>query len=498
MTEPLVRVDGLTATAGEDRLLAEVSFAVRAGRVTALVGASGSGKTTAALALLGEAGPGVSLSGRVVVDGNVVIGPAAADVRGRLVAYLPQHPGSALNPARRIGAGLRELARLHRHGEDPRQVAEQALAAAQLPVDRRTMRRFPHQFSGGQRQRIALAQALICNPKVLVLDEPSTGLDSVTRLQLAAALTNLAHGGVGILLLSHDHDLVRALADDVVLLDHGRVTGSDLPPYPTLASEEVAERSTSSSDAMLVAEGLGVRIRRTTVLQGVSLEVAKGGRLGIVGRSGSGKTTVARCLAGLQERYVGRVLLDGRVLPALRRRSVEETRRVQYVWQEVRGSFVEHRPVIDQVARTGERLRGMPAAEARGAAEELLARLGVGPRTAARRPAGLSGGELQRAALARAVLARPDVLVCDEITTALDPPATQKVLELLSELNTALIWIGHDLGLVAAVAEQVVVLDAGRIAEPGSAAEQQLVRAARLGTDRFRHSDPTEQEMARR
>ena len=492
---PLVRVRQLEVSAGSAILVAGVSFGVVAGEVTALVGASGSGKTTSGLALLGEHGDGVRLGGCIEVDGRVVVdgnGPtgAAVGVRGRVVAYMPQHPGSALNPARRIGVTFRELARLH-HG-----VVDEAVRAAQVPGDRATLRRFPHQFSGGQRQRVALAQALTCRPKVLVLDEPSTGLDSITRLQLVTELRELAASGLGILLLSHDLDLVRALATRVVVLSAGQVIGSGgidvLPATPKLEPAG----TTAAGQPLLQAMNLSASLRprgRDPVLHEIDLTVRSGACLGVVGRSGSGKTTLARCLAGLHERFTGHLLLDNEPLPVLRRRSREQNRRIQYVWQEVRGSFDERRPVGQQVARTAQRLRGVPPEEAHAEAVATLARLGVAAITAARPPSRLSGGELQRAALARAVLAHPDVLICDEITTALDDHGTALVVELLTELKdrgTALVWIGHDLGLVAAVADQVLVLDGGRVVEQGPPATvmsqpvseltRRLVRAARI------------------
>ena len=494
--EALVRVVGLSAVAGVGVLVDGVSFEVVAGEVTALVGASGSGKTTSALALLGEHGDGVRLGGRVevggcvVVDGNGVTAAAAA-VRGRVVAYMPQHPGSALNPARRIGTTLRELAKLH--GGDPGEAVRQA----QLPGDDAVLKRFPHQFSGGQRQRVALAQTLTCRPEVLVLDEPSTGLDSVTRLQLVHELRELTAAGLGILLLSHDLDLVRALATRVVVLDAGQViaagTTDVLPRTPDLDTPGTS----TAGKPLLTAMNLKASLRprgREVVLHEADLSVRAGACLGIVGRSGSGKTTLARCLAGLHERYTGSILLDDLPLPVLRRRTRDQHRRVQYVWQEVRGSFDERRPVDQQVARTAQRLRGLAPDRAQGEAVATLARLGVAAITAARPPSRLSGGELQRAALARAVLAHPDVLICDEITTALDDRGTELVLDLLTELKqrgTALIWIGHDLRLVAAVADRVMVLDAGRVVEQGPpetltteprhALTRQLVAAAQIG-----------------
>jgi peptide/nickel transport system ATP-binding protein len=496
MSGALVRVAGLAAVAGDAILVDGVGFEVWAGEVTALVGASGSGKTTSALALLGEHGQGVTLSGSVEVDGQLVVDsngvtPAATAVRGRVVAYMPQHPGSALNPARRIGAGLAELGKLHHPGE---LVVPEALRVAQLPRDRGTLRRFPHQFSGGQRQRIALAQALVCRPKVLVLDEPSTGLDSITRLQLVEELKELAAAGLGILLLSHDLDLVRALANRVVVLDAGRVVGDVLP---TATQPIVVPGTHARSEPLLQAMNVSASLRtrgRDPILQEVDLAVPAGGCIGVVGRSGSGKTTLARCLAGLHERHTGHITLAGQDLPVLRKRTLDQNRRVQYVWQEVRGSFDERRLVDDQVARTAIRLRGLTPAAAHAEAVATLARLGVSAHTAARPPSRLSGGELQRAALARALLAHPEVLVCDEITTALDEHGTGLVVELLNELKaqgTALVWISHDLGLVASVSDHVLVLDAGRVIEqgppatvmtkPGTELTQRLVRAARIG-----------------
>ena len=492
---PLVEVRGLSAVAGTAVLVDGIDFEIWPGQVTALVGASGSGKTTSALALLGEHGEGVQLAGEVEVDGVSVLGSQSVEVRGRVVAYMPQHPGSALNPARRIGAVLQELSKLHNPRED---VVPEALRAAQLGDDRGTQRRFPHQFSGGQRQRVALAQALVCRPKVLVLDEPSTGLDSITRLQLVAELSELAEQGLGILLLSHDLDLVRALAQYVVVLEAGRVIaagGTDVLPAATQISSRPG--TTGAATPLLQAMNLSASLRtrgRDPILQEVDLAVPPGGCVGVVGRSGSGKTTLARSLAGLHERRTGRIILSGQELPVLRKRSPEQMRRVQYVWQEVRGSFDERRRVDDQVARTAERLRGLTQSQARAEAVATLARLGVSAMVAARPPSQLSGGELQRAALSRALLAHPDVLICDEITTALDDHGAALVVELLTELKqagTALIWISHDLGLVAAVADHVLVLDAGLVVEEGPPAivmakpthetTRRLVRAAQIG-----------------
>ncbi|WP_033341484.1 ABC transporter ATP-binding protein [Catenuloplanes japonicus] len=493
----LVTVRGLTARAGDRTLVDDVSFDLVAGRITALVGPSGSGKTTTALALHGEHHPGVRLSGRVTVDGREIIGAdgvlaGAAAVRGRIVAHLTQHPGAALNPARRVGGVLREIARAHRGGDDT--AVTDALRQARLDDGRALRRRFPHQFSGGQRQRVVLAEALACGPRVLVLDEPTTGLDAVTKAYVLTELTELARAGMAILLLSHDLPVVRALADQVVSLRAGRVEAAGTVGETLPAAKPWAFAAPGGADAVPSLEVFDLEAwhRRARVLHGVSLTLAPGRCEGLVGASGSGKTTLARCVAGLHDRMTGRVLLDGRPLPPLRRRDRELRRRVQYVWQEVRGSFEPHRPVLAEVARTAVRLRGLTATAAEHEALVLLDRLGVGEGTARRDPAGLSGGELQRAAVARALLAEPDVLICDEVTTALDETAARAVRDVLAEARrdrgVAMLLITHDLATACADADHLRVIDDGRIvdsgppsrlvAAPGSETTALLLRAA--------------------
>ncbi|AEN13903.1 MULTISPECIES: ATP-binding cassette domain-containing protein [unclassified Streptomyces] len=488
--EPVIEVRGLTARAGTAVLLDDVDLAVAPGEVTALVGPSGSGKTTVALALLGESAPGVRLTGTVGVAGTAVVSadgptPLAPAVRGRVVAYMPQHPAHALNPARRIGSVLTELARLHRPEAHRRQAAAEyaagALRTAGMPDGPATLRRFPHQFSGGQRQRVALAQVLVCGPRAVVLDEPSTGLDTVARLRLAGELARLAAQGIAVLLLSHDHDLVRAVAARTILLDRGRVTDMGgtaalLPVRPPAALPAPATGPSPSSGGRnaLEAHGLSAWLRpgrRGEVLHDVTVRVPEAGCTGVVGPSGSGKTVLARCLAGLHERHDGRLALFGEPLPVLRHRTPRQIRAVQYVWQEVRNSFDERRTVLDQVARTAVRLRGLSPQEAVRRARQVWERLGLSSEQAARHAGALSGGELQRAALARALLAEPDVLICDEITTALDAVSTRLVTEeiarLRGESRTAVLWIGHDLRLVEQLADDLVVLDRGGVVDSG-------------------------------
>jgi len=464
---PVVHVEDLRAVAGSRTLLDGVGFALSAGRVLALVGASGSGKTTTGLALLGEHAPGVVVTGRVSVTGRV--------------GFVPQHPASALNPVRRIGEVFREIAALH----DGHDLVATALRRARVPVE--LLRRYPHQLSGGQQQRVVLAQALVGDPAVLVADEPTTGQDPITRAEVVDELAAVVAQGVAVVLLAHDLDVVRALADEVVVLRAGRVVeagpANDVLIRPrhayTRALVAAQPRVTVPAETPNTAPRLEVldltaRHRGATVLHGVDVAVGAGECLAVVGRSGSGKTTLARCVAGLHENRTGDVLLNGRALArSLRRRAETDLAAVQYVFQDARGSFDEHRSVLDQIARTAVRLRGSSTSDARRTALAELSGVGLDERTAARRPAGLSGGELQRAALVRALLARPAVLICDEITSGLDAPTRSALLDQLADLRAAhgcaLVLISHDLGVVARLADRVAVLHEGRVVESGSA-----------------------------
>ncbi|MFV8131180.1 ABC transporter ATP-binding protein [Streptomyces syringium] len=520
---PVAEIRGLRVEIDGRAVVDGVDLTARPGRVTALVGASGSGKTTTGLALLGEYPAGARVTGDVrVAEG--------------LVGYVPQHPASVLNPARRVGALLRDIARdqvrslpRRARGAAARERVLAALASAQLPDGRSVLTRYPHQLSGGQQQRVVLAQALLLGARVVVADEPTTGQDALTKRRIVAELAAVARQGIAVVLLSHDLPVVRELADEVLVMKEGRVIESGAaedvwaaPGHPwtreLLYGEEEAARGalmgaafcpgrvgeavrglgaptarrtggTDSAESrpgaagadvadrpLLAAEGVTARHRGTgDLLRGAALTVRAGECLAVVGRSGSGKTTLARCLAGLHSTYDGVVRLDGTPLPrSLRRRSRPQLAAVQYVFQDARAAFDEFRPVLDQVARTAVRLRGVGPRAAEEEARTVLAGVGLGEEHARRRPGRLSGGELQRAALARALLARPRALICDEITSGLDTVTRRGILRLLTELTQeadgpALVLVTHDLD-TAALATRIAVLDDGEIVEQGEAA----------------------------
>ncbi|MER6155243.1 ATP-binding cassette domain-containing protein [Streptomyces sp. NPDC001868] len=508
----LAEITDLRVEVGGRAIVDGVSLRVPPGGVIALVGASGSGKTTTGLALLGEFPAGARVTGdvRVAADG--------------LVGYVPQHPAAVLNPARRISALLTDIARTQ-VGHLPRAARRaaarervlRALSDAQLPDAEPLLRRYPHQLSGGQQQRVVLAQALLLGARVVVADEPTTGQDALTKSLIVEQLAAVAARGIAVVLLSHDLDVVHALADEVHVMRAGRVVESGptqrvwsaprhewtrqlLAAQPLLTSAEVEEKpGDEAADPVGSAAVLRVRdltarhrdgSRHTPITVRVpELALRAGELLAVVGRSGSGKTTLARCLAGLHRDHDGVILLDGTPLPrSLRDRGRGQLAAVQYVFQDARAAFDEHRPILCQVARTAVRLRGVDTGTAEAEALTTLTRLGLPPELVRRRPAQLSGGELQRAALARALLAHPRVLICDEITSGLDTVTRRGILDVLTGLlddgdsdshdaetdagpgrtRPALILITHDLE-TAAVAHRIAVMDAGEIVEQGPA-----------------------------
>jgi peptide/nickel transport system ATP-binding protein len=357
-------------------------------------------------------------------------------------------------------------------------------AAVQLPTNGDLLRRFPHQLSGGQAQRAAIALSLAAQPDLLVLDEPTSGLDPLLAASVLDALAEVFEGGTTAgVVITHDDDVATALADRVVQLASGRVVATGTPA-------EVLDRrpvhlatsltSTAPSCGRLTVRDLSAAFGTTEVVSAVGFEVGAGEALAVVGASGSGKTTMARCVVGLHRPSTGTVHLDGTALaPEARRRRPAQRRAIQLVAQDAVGALNPRESARLAVERPLRRLVGLSPVEAASAASSLLQRVRLDPTVVDRRPSTMSGGERQRVNLARALAARPDVLVCDEPTASLDPDVALSVVELLDELRRdlglALVIISHDLRIVVRAAERALVLDHGRMIESGTVEE--LVRA---------------------
>ncbi|MDA1362621.1 ATP-binding cassette domain-containing protein [Glycomyces luteolus] len=496
----VINVTGLRAEAAGKTLVDGVDFTLDAGRVLAIVGASGSGKTTIGSALLGAVKPGVTATGTVEVAGIAVLHCAPSEVPA---AYLPQHPAAVLNPVRRIGGVLADIANARKQTRASPDRVRQCRSAAGSALAREAtadriadamrrvglddpayLRRFPHQLSGGQQQRLVLAQAFLSEARLLVADEPTTGQDLGNRDRIAAELRLAAANGMAVVLLSHDLDLVEAVADDMLVLHAGRVV--ERGPAARVLTEpahdytrrllaartaEPAPAGGAEAPIRIAGRGLTVAVgRRTRILDGVDFAARQGECLAVLGASGSGKTTLARTIAGLQQATAGELSLDGEPLPVRgRRRSRAERARVQYVFQDARASFDEHRSIAASVARSAVRLRGLPPDQARLEAERVLNEVGLPAETANRRRGELSGGQLQRAALARALAAGPDVLICDEITSGLDVLTRNGVLDLLAALKgkdgMTILLITHEPFVAERLADRVLRIKDGRAVE---------------------------------
>ncbi|MBC3983744.1 ABC transporter ATP-binding protein [Streptomyces sp. AC536] len=506
--EPAVRVTDLTvvSTTGGHPLLDAGSLTVRPGRVVALTGPSGAGKTTLLRAVCGALPPGTERAGgEVEVLGRPVLRLTERELRAlrrHHVAYVGQDPGSRLNPRMRVRSLLRETAA--RPGPD---TVERLLAEVRLPVDEGLADRRPGALSGGQQRRVALARALAREPVVLLLDEPTAGLHPALRDEVGDLLRHLAtEHRLAIALSCHDADLVSRLADEVVELRPAARPSSTVAPYapgtalparrpapsadaparppaPTEATVPSVAPATAApatpvapAPALLTVRDLGAvvgpRRARRTVLRGVGLALPAGGSIGIVGVSGSGKTTLARAVVGLHKPTAGAVALRGTPLAAsVHGRSRDQRRRMQLVPQDPLGALNPSVTAGAAIARPLRLHHRTGGADARARVAELLEQVALPADFADRYPHELSGGQRQRVSIARALAARPDVLVCDEVTSALDGETATAIMDLLVALRErhglALALISHDLRLIGDRTDTVLVLDAGRAVEAG-------------------------------
>jgi peptide/nickel transport system ATP-binding protein len=507
LTAPLLEVRNLevrarNAAGQEVPIVRDASFTLAKGEVLALIGESGSGKTTIALSLLGYAKPGCRIAGGSIrLGGTDVLGlskSALRDFRGRRVSYVAQSAAASFNPSLTIMAQVTEMAMLHGIGSTAEAEARAValFRALALPDPTRIGARYPHQVSGGQLQRLMAAMALIAEPELVVLDEPTTALDVTTQIEVLRAFKQVVKGsGTSAVYVSHDLAVVAQMADRILVLRNGEMqeigpTGEILsaPKHPYTQSLLAAAAPTprgaaAAPDAppLLEVRGLTAGYGRADaagipalpVLRDIDFTIRRGSSLGVIGESGSGKSTLARVIAGLLPAARGAVVLDGTTLPpALARRTPAQLRRIQLVFQSADTALNPRSSVAAILGRPIAFFHGVKGAAADARVKRLLDLVQLPASVAGRQPGELSGGQKQRVNLARALAAEPDLILCDEVTSALDTVVGAAILDLMDglrrDLGLSTMFISHDLHTVRSVCDEVMVLYAGERVEAGS------------------------------
>ena len=504
----LVEIRGLRIEATSDagnrlQIIKGVDLDIAAGEIVALIGESGSGKTTIALSLMGHARRGCAIQGgEIRLEGRDIVAmseSARARIRGVEVAYVPQSAAAAFNPALRLIDQVVEAARIHKLMPDAeaRRKAVELFRALALPDPDNIGRRYPHQVSGGQLQRLSAAMALIAGPKLVIFDEPTTALDVTTQIEVLRAFKSVmkTRGMAGVY-VSHDLAVVAQIADRIVVLKGGEVqeegpteailrrpahpytrqllAAFEPAPHARAVPEAEASARVPVLEAVSITAGYGPADRNglpdKLVLRDVSARLERGCNLGVIGESGSGKSTLARALAGLLPPARGEVRLTGDLLaPAAARRSKEDLRRLQIVFQLADTALNPARPVGDILGRPLTFYHGLRGAAKQARIAQLLDMVRLPAAMTHRLPGELSGGQKQRVNLARALAANPEVILCDEVTSALDTVVAAAVIELLKELQRELdlsyVFISHDLSTVQAICDEVMVMSRGQVVE---------------------------------
>ena len=504
----LVEIRGLRIEAASDagnrlQIIKGVDLDIAAGEIVALIGESGSGKTTIALSLMGHARRGCAIQGgEIRLEGRDIVAmseSARARIRGAEVAYVPQSAAAAFNPALRLIDQVVEAARIHKlmFEAEARRKAVELFRALALPDPEAIGRRYPHQVSGGQLQRLSAAMALIAGPKLVIFDEPTTALDVTTQIEVLRAFKSVMKtGGMAGVYVSHDLAVVAQIADRIVVLKGGEVqeegpteailhrpahpytrqllAAFEPAPHARALPEAEASARVPVLEAVSITAGYGPVDRDgmpdKLVLRDVSARLERDCNLGVIGESGSGKSTLARAMAGLLPPAKGEIrLTDVALDPVAARRSKEDLRRLQIVFQLADTALNPARPIGDILGRPLTFYHGLRGAAKQARIAQLLDMVRLPAAMTHRLPGELSGGQKQRVNLARALAANPEVILCDEITSALDTVVAAAVIELLKELQRELdlsyVFISHDLSTVQAICDEVMVMFAGEKVE---------------------------------
>ena len=493
--EVLLEIKGLKIEGSSDGvwhpIVKGVDLTLRRGEVLGLIGESGAGKSTIGLAAMGFARPGCRIvDGSIMFDGidlRAASEEALRELRGSRIAYVAQSAAASFNPAHRLIEQTVETA--VRHGIKSREEAEadarDLYKRLQLPKPDTIGDRYPHQVSGGQLQRAMTAMAMSCRPDLIIFDEPTTALDVTTQVEVLAAMRDIVEQfNTAAIYITHDLAVVAQMAHRIMVLRHGKEV-EQAPTREMLkepkedytktlwAVRKLGKPESISDDIVLrvhevdASYGPGMK-----VLDNVTVQLPRGRTVAVVGESGSGKSTLARAITGLLPPTKGEIYFNGKPLPrALKDRDKDTLRRIQMIYQSADTSLNPRQTIRDLIGRPIEFYLGLKGAECDRRVVQLLESIELSEHYIDRLPGELSGGQKQRISIARALAAEPEIIICDEVTSALDQIVQEEILTLLmrlqKETNVSYLFITHDIATVRAISDEIVVMHQGKVVQQG-------------------------------